>query len=184
MVLQLVAKGKVAIEMEQNPEQNGRKLVYWPHRQSAWAEKASHILNLVALDDEVDEDACEQVLARLIEADTYELCSIPFFARDYALGDHVHAPAGQIEKVVKRSGRYVYRIFFSENQVHEPIIEELRTLGGCLFESLGNGLYAIDVATQDLAILLVERMSELENSGVFEWESGHDVDPSEQPANP
>ncbi len=160
--------------MEQNLGRDGRELVFWPHRQSAWAEKADRFLNLVVLDDEVDEDACEQVAARLIEADTYELCSIPFFARNYALGDHVHAPAGKIENVVKPSGRYVYRIFFSENQVHQPILDELRNLGGCLFESLGNGLYAIDVANEDLAILLVTRMDELEESGVLVWESGHD----------
>ena len=163
--------------MEQNPSQNGRNLMFWEHPQSAWAEKADRLLHLMApgdQDDEEDVDICELVAARLIEGDTYELCSIPFLARNYALGDHVHAPAGQIENVVMPSGRYVYRIFFSENQEHQPILEELRDLAECLFETQGTRLYAIDVASRDLAILLCNRMGELEESGAIVWETGHD----------
>lgn len=114
--------------MEQNLGRDGRELVFWPHPRSAWAEKADRLLNLVVLDDEVDEDACEQVAARLLEADTYELCSIPFFARNYALGDHVHAPAGNIQNVVKPSGRYVYRIFFRRTRSINRFSTNLETL--------------------------------------------------------
>ena len=66
-----------------------------------------------ALDDVGGGDNFEQLWTKRVGEDHFELCCIPFFAYDMALGDVVRAEAATgyvIQAVVKRSGNSVVRV--------------------------------------------------------------------------
>lgn len=65
------------------------------------------------VDDVGGADTFEQLWTRRVGDDRFELCCIPFFAYDMALGDVVRAEAATgyvIQSVVQRSGNGVVRV--------------------------------------------------------------------------
>ena len=64
------------------------------------------------LDDVEGDHNFEQLWTRRLDEDLFEICCIPFFAYDLALGDVVRAAAedGLIRSVERRSGNGVVRI--------------------------------------------------------------------------
>ncbi len=67
----------------------------------------------VSLDDVEGEDNFEQLWTKRVGDDRFEVCCIPFFAYDLALGDVVRADAGTgyvIRSVEQRSGNGVVRV--------------------------------------------------------------------------
>jgi hypothetical protein len=67
----------------------------------------------VSLDEVEGEDNYEQLWTRRLGEDRFEVCCIPFFAYDLALGDVVHADSGTgyvIRSVEERSGNGVVRV--------------------------------------------------------------------------
>jgi hypothetical protein len=67
----------------------------------------------VAVDDVGDGDTFEQLWTKRVGDDHFELCCIPFFVYDMALGDVVRAEAATgyvIQSVVQRSGNGVVRV--------------------------------------------------------------------------
>jgi hypothetical protein len=91
---------------------------------------------------------------RSSEKPAVEVCCIPFFVYDVALGDVVAAePVDDrryvLHRVVRSSGRYVFRVWFGESfRPREPVAEELKGLGA-LVEMSSLNLLAID-AEDDL----------------------------------
>lgn len=66
-----------------------------------------------AVDDVGGGDSFEQLWTKRVGDDRFELCCIPFFAYDMALGDVVRAEAATgyvIQSVVQRSGNGVVRV--------------------------------------------------------------------------
>lgn len=81
----------------------------------------------------------EQLWTRRVGENQFEICCIPFFLYDVALGDIVETtPQGTreylVSRVLKRSGRYVFRVYFKRSQYRyrEETFEALRDLGALL----------------------------------------------------
>jgi hypothetical protein len=124
------------------------------------------------------EKGFEQLWVRQVADDRFELCCIPFFLYDVALGDEVVTePRGgrqyMLARVARPSGRYVFRAWFGDSRVEgarEELVAALEA-GGWLFEWSSANLLAIDsdeARAQALADLLAER----EASGALVYETG------------
>lgn len=91
----------------------------------------------------------EQLWTRRMEGNRHEICCIPFFIYDLALGDEVEIDANSmLQRVVKLSGTYAFRVWFGSNhcpEVRTSVLSEIATLE-CEYEWYSMNLLAIDVS--------------------------------------
>jgi hypothetical protein len=77
------------------------------HEGPVWRDRANFIVGAPLS----EEGRAEQLWARQLGGERFEICCIPFFVYDLALGDVVETDAAQnIVRVVEPSGRFVFRI--------------------------------------------------------------------------
>ena len=95
------------------------------------------------------EGRSEQLWARQVSDQRFEICCIPFLAYDLALGDVVETTVEyEVVKVVKSSGRSVFRIWFGDSfHPRTEIADELEQ-GGALLEWSSTNLLAVDAADE------------------------------------
>jgi hypothetical protein len=144
------------------------------HRDPAWRDRANFIIQAPL----EEEHHFEQLWVRQLEADLFEVCCIPFFLYDVALGDIVKtALQGESRYVmtgVERSlGRYVFRAFFSEAQYgyRDSVVAELEELGA-LMEWSSPSLVAIDAADLDAGQGVADLLWARQQSGRLVFETG------------
>jgi hypothetical protein len=158
------------------------------HSDPVWRDRANFIL-MARLDD-VDEVRWEQLWARRLAANSFEICCIPFFAYDLALGDEVETGVdGEFEwvvqRVVKDAGQYTFRVWFGDvprlsgdlHHHHETYHEVLNRLVelGCLSEWSSSNLLAVSVAA-DRSRAVADYLWELEQSKGIVYETGRSKD--------
>src|SRR2546421_9189017 len=73
----------------------------------------------------------EQLWAKQIGENHFEVCCIPFFIYDLALGDEVETGTKEgkkhvVTKVLNRSARFVFRVWFSDVTAREMLLEEIK----------------------------------------------------------
>lgn len=88
------------------------------HQRPVWRDRANFIIGAELTG--TSDAKSEQLWAKQLSDDTFEICCIPFFVYEVALGDVVQtAPAGgrryMVEKVVRPSGRFVFRVWFGDS---------------------------------------------------------------------
>jgi len=104
-----------------------------------------------ALDDVGKGENFEQLWSKRVDGDLFEICCIPFFAYDLALGDVVQAGAEAgyvIGRVVRRSGNGVVRVAVKRPEDVEAVHPRLHDLIGrleYLCEWFAPGYVAISV---------------------------------------
>jgi hypothetical protein len=137
------------------------------HHRPVWRHRADFILS-ARIEDEIlrEQWRREQLWGRRVADNVFELCCIPFFVPDLALGDEVEtAPEGDrqyvVRRVIRRSGRRAFQIWFQDPAARTRLEEDLANMG-CLIERRfeGSNLLAVDAADEDLAsrvLLLLER---------------------------
>lgn len=109
--------------------------------------------------------------------DRFEVCCIPFFIYDLALGDFVEtSPRGDrkyvVSKVVQPSGRYVFRVWLGESfQPRDEIAQGLMSLGS-LIEWASSNLLAVDAADQGHAQRVADFLADCESAGHLVYETG------------
>lgn len=144
------------------------------HQRPVWQDRSNFIINgqLPERDGRF-----EQLWARQLSDDTFEVCCIPFFLSDVALGDVVQTePAGGrryvVARVVQASGRYVFRVWFGETAYpRDEIAQKLEALGGLLEWSSVN-LLAVDARDEQHAQEIADYLSEAEARGELIYETG------------
>lgn len=106
------------------------------------------------VDDVGDGDNVEQLWTKRVGTHEFELCCIPFFAYDLALGDVVHANESSgwvIQSVVRRSGNGVVRVAVTdrseEKTLHVPLHDLLGRLD-YLCEWFTPGYVAVNIEPQ------------------------------------
>lgn len=130
------------------PPQTDKEFVV--HADPVWRGRSNFIIN-AELGEEDLPHRFEQLWTRQLGEDRFEICCIPFFLFDVALGDVVTtAPRGGrqyvLDRVVEPSGRFVFRVWFGESfHPRDEIAEELTQLGALLEWSSVN-LLAVDAA--------------------------------------
>jgi hypothetical protein len=118
----------------------------------------------------------EELPTRRLSENLHEICAIPLFARNLALGDVVSTTVDELERlvaitVVKRSGRYDYRIWLGKIpqleriDLRHHIVDRLTQLG-CLLERYSDSLLGIDAPDREVARKTVDFLLEHEPSGL------------------
>ncbi|HWK27651.1 MAG TPA: DUF4265 domain-containing protein [Solirubrobacter sp.] len=148
------------------------------HATPVHRERADFIINA-----DIAEDGSprrfEQLWARRIADTRFELCCIPFFLYDVALGDEVQtAPAHgreyMLARVVRPSGRFVFRAWFGSSTVpgaREELTGVLSGLGRA-FEWHSENLLAIDAPDEASAQALADLLAAREDTGALVYETG------------
>ena len=141
------------------------------HREPAWRERSDFILR-ARIDPDGTDLELEQLWGRRVDNDRFELCCIPFFLYDVALGDVVETAEDLfVSGVWRASGRYVFRVFFGEpSSPRSETVEELKDLGG-LVEWFSPALLAVDARDQTHAQEIADYLWEQENRGRLVYET-------------
>jgi hypothetical protein len=146
------------------------------HQDPVWRDRSNFIIS-VELPERDRPRRLEQLFARQLREDRFEVCCIPFFVFDIALGDVVvTSPRSDrqyvVEKVTEPSGRYVFRVWLGDSfQPRDEIAGELKAFGS-LLEWSSRNLLAIDAVDQEHAQLVADFLAERERSGSLIYETG------------
>lgn len=143
------------------------------HAEPVWRDRADFIINAPL----PEPGRFEQLWVKKVGEEQFEICCIPFFLYDLALGDTVQtAPQGErqyvLSRVLSQSGRYVFRAFFERTQYRyrDSTVQALQELGA-LVEWSSPSLLAVDIdgaSAQKVADLL----NELEKQERLVYETG------------
>jgi hypothetical protein len=118
----------------------------------------------------------EQLWVKQLSERRFEVCCIPFFAYDLALGDEVEADEDHVlRRVVKRSGHSTFRVWFggSTGPADRDRIVEAIASHGCEHEWSSQNLLAIDASTHETARAIAADLSVLQAAGQVTFEIGH-----------
>lgn len=146
------------------------------HQDPIWRERANFIIH-AELPEKDRPQRFEQLWARQLDDDRFELCCIPFLVFNLALGDVViTSPKGDrqyvMKKVVEPSGRYVFRVWLGQSPLpRDEIAHELGALGS-LIEWSSPNLLAVDAADSEHAQLVADFLIEREKAGLLVYETG------------
>jgi Domain of unknown function (DUF4265) len=142
------------------------------HLNPVWRDRADFIVHAV-----VDDEALEQLWARQLDDRRFEVCCIPMFVYDIALGDIVETQrVGDREYVVasvEPRGRYAFRVSFSESPDRGQATEQLLSdLGDdWLLEWYSETLLGLDAPDPEKAQELADLLQQLEDQGLFIYET-------------
>lgn len=144
-----------------------------------WREKANFMLAVRLVEPDVPKKwKWEQIWARQIRDNVFEICCIPFVTYGLALGDLVGTePLDErkyvINKVVEKKGHTTYRIWFLDMDKWQSTTEAIKDLG-CLVEIRWekSKLIAVDAPSNEIEKLLKIYIGKLEAEGVVNYEIG------------
>lgn len=141
------------------------------HQEPVWRDRSNFVI-ATQIDPGETGISTEQLWARQIDERHYELCCIPFFAYDLALGDVVEVDASyMVKRVTKPSGRFVFRVYFGRSDYpRDDIVERLTALGGLLEWSSVN-LLAVDAPDLAGAQPVADYLQEQEDQGQLMYET-------------
>ena len=143
------------------------------HSEPAWRDKADFVINAKL----PEEGRFEQLWTRQVSENTFEVCCIPFFLYDVALGDVVQTREALgrryvLDRVVQPSGRYVFRAYFGRSaHPREEIVERLAELGAVVEWSSAT-LLAIDALDIDHAQQIADLLQARADLGQLIFETG------------
>lgn len=142
------------------------------HVEPVWRDRSDFII-AADIDPRVAGVSREQLWARRAGECQFEVCCIPFFLYDVALGDFVETDDGYtVRKVSRPSGRYVFRVWFGDSlQPRDETATELGSLGALLEWSSLN-LLAVDARDAAHARQIADYLQEQENAGRLMYETG------------
>jgi hypothetical protein len=146
------------------------------HPDPVWRERANFIIH-AELPEKDHPKRFEQLWARQLADDRFELCCIPFFVFDLALGDVVATTPRNgrkylVDRVVEPSGRFVFRVWFGQSfYPRDQIASRLKALGS-MIEWSSRNLLAVDAADGEHAQLVAHFLMEREKAGHLIYEIG------------
>ena len=146
----------------------GREAV---HLDPVWRERSDFVIAAEIASG--GEARTEQLWARRINGYRFEICCIPFFVYDVALGDVVETDGDYIvRRVVVPSGRFVFRVWFGDSRVPaDEIVAELQALGS-LVESSSRNLLAVDAVDEAHARSVADLLHDREQQNRLAYETG------------
>ena len=142
------------------------------HRDPVWRDRSDFII--AARIDPVETDVgTEQLFARKLTPHEFQICCIPFFVRDLALGDHVRTDATYlVEEVTLDAGHYTFRVFFPDGGPSSPVVGHLAEQLGASLEWSSRTLLAVDAVDHARAGPIAEYLQEQESQGNLMYETG------------
>lgn len=146
------------------------------HTEPSWRARSNFII-CAELPEADRPKKFEQLFARQVGEDRFQICCIPFFLYDVALGDVVSTrPSGDrtyvVDAVVERSGRFVFRIWFGDSLYPRDVVADDLIKLGALLEWSSVNLIAVDAADADQARVVADYLAEQERAGHLAYETG------------
>jgi hypothetical protein len=107
---------------------------YRTHEHPVWRERADALIHLPFTFD--GKEYVEQLWTRHETDDLFEVCCIPAYAYNLALGDIVEAPGYVVSRVLRRSGRFTFRVRFGADAMRHwkttlPTLRQGRASRSC-----------------------------------------------------
>jgi hypothetical protein len=146
------------------------------HPDPVWRDRANFIVN-ARLAESDSPQRFEQLWTRQVSDAEFEVCCIPFFVYDLALGDVVTtAPRDErkyvLDRVLTRSGRYTFRVWFGESPLSPQVVaDELRDQGS-LLEWSSRNLLAVDAVDAERAQQVADYLHDREQRKELLYETG------------
>ncbi len=180
--MHLIAKSRSCSDKGNFMRSKGENSKTLTHDFPLWRDRANFILVAHLKDPDVPKEwKWEQIWARQIEINLFEICCIPFFYYGLALGDWVNTkPLDErkyvIKDIVEKQGHTTYRAWFHSKADWSSTIDEIQSLG-CSVEARWekSGLIAIDAPTSGARMELERFLRNLETAWDLEWETGEVV---------
>lgn len=139
------------------------------HDAPVWRERADFVIGAPL----PEEGRAEQLWARRLGERRFEICCIPFFVYDLALGDVVETDTGyDLVRVAERSGRSVFRIWFGETRTPRQDVADELTERRALLEWSSPNLLAVDAADPTHAQVIADYLAEQERGERLMFETG------------
>jgi hypothetical protein len=147
-----------------------REPKYAVHAEPVWRDRADYIVNA-----ELDGGLAgwrEQLWGRQVSPREVQLCCLPFFAYDLALGDVVAVDDDNlVRSVVRRSGRYVFRVNIDDPTQRRRATEAVRATN-VLQEWYSTDYAALDAPNLQRAEQLAAHLQDLQDAGHLQFETG------------
>jgi len=149
------------------------------HDFPVWRDRADFIIAARLGEPDVPEKwTFEQLWAKQIAENLFEVCCIPLFLYGIALGDQVSTKPFNgrtfvVNAVSERMGHTTFRIWFTEMKIRELILGELHQIG-CLTESRWerSKLVSIDAPNEGIRETLERYLRTLQSTGGINFENG------------
>lgn len=147
------------------------------HTNPVWRDRSDFII-AGRIDSDNTQLSMEQLWARQLDDFTFEICCIPFFLYDLALGDVVRTSSSGddkyvVDSVVRKSGRFVFRVWFSSVTDTSELESYLTQLGAlCERRSPSSQLLAIDAGNDKVAHAVANALQKREEQGELTYETG------------
>jgi hypothetical protein len=132
------------------------------HSDPVWRERSDFVV-AIEIDSADTNVHTEQLWVRKIDDRHFEICCIPFFVYDLALGDTVEVDQSYlVQGVTQSSGRFVFRVYFDNSNRQERFLTtESLVKMGALMEWSSSSMLAVDARdvghAQDVAAYLAQR---------------------------
>ena len=138
------------------------------HSEPVWRDKANFIIRAM-----LPEGRSEQLWAKQLGEHRFEICCIPFFVFDLALGDIVLTDVDYtMSGVVEASGRFTFRVWFGQSlHPRDEVAVELAALGA-LVEWSSVNLLAVDATDPEHAQKVADFLQAREDLGQLIYETG------------
>jgi hypothetical protein len=145
------------------------------HLNPVWRDRADFVIRAGIEEDGVAR-RFEQLWVRKLGESRFEICCIPFFVYDLALGDEVEvAPEDYLlDHIVVPSGHYTFRAWFGDSTDpggRDEVCSAAERMG-CEFEWYSENLLAVDAAGDESAQRVADYLLELESRDALVFETG------------
>ena len=155
------------------------------HLNPVWRDRANFIIGawVPPIEEGSTIRGWEQLWSRQLADNRFEICCIPFFASDLALGDEVETATEDgetyiIQRVVKPSGHWTFRTWFGDlpdpvirNEVADEVLREVEQLG-CLTEWYSANLLGISAPSDSQAQAVADLLCRREQLGHLTYQTG------------
>jgi hypothetical protein len=145
------------------------------HEDPVWREHANFMIH-ARLPEEDRPKRFEQLWTRRLADNRFEICCIPFLVFGLALGDVVVTSPREdfqyvVDKVIARSGRYVFRVQFSPSfHPRDEIAAGLEALGS-LIEWPSRNMLVVDAADGEHTRAVVDFLMKHEMEGHLAYQA-------------
>lgn len=142
------------------------------HSEPVWRDKANFII-AATVGPSTIKVTTEQLWVRKIAEKRFEVCCIPFFVYNLALGDKVEATDDLlVDRVAEPSGRFVFRVFFPHpGSPRDATVSALTGLDA-LLEWSSPSLLAVDAIDESHARIIAGFLQQEEDQGHVMYETG------------
>jgi len=150
------------------------------HLNPVWRDRANFIIGAKCPgDNHSGVRKWEQIWSRQIADIRFEICCIPFFAYDLALGDEVETGPEwglpyMIQRVVKPSGHYTFRVWFGDSPnlaIRDEVPLDIERFG-CLMEWYSTNLLGVDASSESQAQEVANYLWKRQQQGHLVYETG------------